>query len=358
LAHALPALTAAGLGGSSDIVVLPALDASFDNLLRTAARSQTLVEFVSVRAVAATAEVEAAQLMGLERRLWAGSTAPLRHDYLASIDVPGLDWRAQIVSDWTAVQQEIGSADEIQALEMRQQTRLTVRDSLSRFLAWPQAAVFDVRVGEQSMLAMLRLRGLLQHDVRSTHEAWTMALGGGLKLAGIVPAGTLADFARSGLASSLAEAAVSVPSIEAEWELPLLDLSSAPPAPGLTLAYDRLRADLSGMDSGGSYLRSARSPQALRLSRDGISFSGHQLLAFNFESANVNAPQAPSSGSGGAVISGGSPQWCPETVRAPRPMFLAVLDEAHGLLALAAVERPARLARQCMAPVVIRGPGS
>ncbi len=347
LAYAVPALTAR-LGHGNDVVVLPPLEAAFDNLVRSAARGSTLAELDSRRPAAGSAAVQAAQLAGIERRLWVAEGAPLRSAYLTAVDVPGLSWQATAVGDWgAATQRDIAGVMELQELELKQQTRLVVRDSWVRSFAWPQVQTFAARVADNRMLAMLRLRGPM-HYVRGVgYESWTMALGEGRRLVGLVPDGIdLAAFAsdRLTLARALAAAAAAELSTEGDWELPLLALSSPAPDPGLSLAYDRVQANLGGLDGGGSYLRSSRSVQTFGLTDYGLYFQGWQSLAFHFDSSNVGAQGDDSGGSGTTWV---RTPGCPEAVVAPRPMLLALLDDSQRLLVLVAVEQPMRQMHSC-----------
>ncbi|NRF69632.1 hypothetical protein HLB44_21750 [Aquincola sp. S2] len=330
------AQVAAALPTSGNAIALPPLQASFIQTVAAAARGETLAELL--RAYPATAPGFYSSMLrtqGVQRQLLSAPGARFLPGFLEATDSYGpLPPLAAWVGKETG---DLGFSGDV---------RLVVTDEFRERVTMPKGELFDGIFADEAqvrqLVPMTRFTvGVVQHR-GSDFVAQALTLGGRL-LVKIEPtaASTLA-FSRQRLSPALTEVVqiVTAPTLVAlpqgAMVLPRAGLAPdglevAPAA--LSRAFDELRADLRGLDGGGTYLRAYSGPSALRIDDSVMEVGGYHDLAFVHSQRN---PYSPGTYAGGTTLWSWGVE-CPAGAADLRSFFLVLLDADKRVLALAAV---------------------
>ncbi|WP_284616106.1 hypothetical protein [Aquabacterium humicola] len=320
-------------------VALPPLQASFVQTVGAAARGDTLAELRQAHpGVAPGFYASMRRTAGVHRELSALTGTRLLPEFLAATDSfgplpPLAHWSAEEVADPRGLSSH-GS-----------DVRLVVSDRINVDLALPRGEAYEGLVvgadGSRSSLAVLELTdGVVQHRA-ADYAAQALRVGQHL-LVKIEPAVVpLRTFAESRLSAALSEVVHTVgsPTLVAlppgKMLLPRQGMSvdgREASSNGLASAFDELRADLRGLDGGGTYLKADNGPSGLWMEAGALSMYGSHTTTFIH---SIRNPHAPDTSSGGSVLV--NPVTCPERVVALRPFFIVVLDADRRVVALAAM---------------------
>lgn len=355
-----------GLPAGSNAVVVPPLRESFIRTVASAARGDTLAELRKQYPDELGFYAAMSETRGIDRRVWAQRGAGFLPGFLAAIDsygpLPPLgSWKAQDIGDWRSA--EVSSVDaELTKLHPGlpaavplpdANTRLIVADALRDTVAWTDAKPFDGiylnDLGTRQMLPMLRLSADVRRHVGSDFRADILRRDDRWLLAIQPRTGTLRDLVAAGRLDSVLQEAVQaltspafVPLPAGEIVLPTVNLElygQSASGTGLTLAFDEIKADLRGLDGGGTYLKTGDAKTRLQIGEAGMNMQAAQVSSFTFSQKNAFAPPSSTYGSVNTRVDdtfflGSS---CPQVTSDLRSFFLAVLDDQKRVISLAAI---------------------
>lgn len=338
------ALVGQALGSprNANALALPPLQASFVQTIAAAARGDTLAELRQAYPGAAPGfYASMLRTAGVERSVSALTGTRFLPEFLAATDSFG---PLPPLARWTA--REVTDPRDLS--RYGSEVRLVVTDSFSERLDLPKPelfeGVYDWGGGSRSLVAMLRFgTGVVQH--RGSDFVAQVAKLDRHMLVKIEPsAGALAAFARQRLSPALSEV-VQTATAQTLAALPAgvmvlprqvfqpEALEGSPER--LPRAFDELRADLRGLDGGGSYLKLDAMSNTLLIDDAGLSLSGGHRLTFIH---SIRNPYNPITTDG--TFTQFDPSFPPDCSARPtdlRAFFLAVLDGDRRVVALAAV---------------------
>lgn len=367
-AHAVSMMQ--GLWVDTNAIVVPPLRESFVRTVASAARGETLVELRKQYSADLGFYAAMSQTRGIDRRVWAQRGAGFLPGFLAAIDsygpLPPLgSWKGEEVGDWWSAEAASVHA-ELTKLHpglpaavpfSDANTRLIVADALHDAVSWPEAKRFDGIYlndrGGRQILPMLRLIADVKRHVGSDFRADILRRDDRWLLAIQPRAGTLSDWLATGrrLDSALQESvqALTSPTLVAlpagEIVLPVVNLElygQSASGTGLTLAFDEIKADLRGLDGGGTYLKTGDAKTMLQIGEAGLNMHAAQVSSFTFSQRNAFAPPSSTYGSVITMVSGPYLVWsfadaCHQATADLRSFILVVLDEQKRVLSLAAI---------------------
>ncbi len=366
IAQLLPQLNYAQITDSGNGLALPSLQSSLVNTVAAAARGDTLAQLRQYQPEESGYYARMVQTQGVQRSLWAPAGTPLDGAFLRATDMieplpPLASWQGTEVTrrDDAGLNAALDgfSAEALGALELDGNTRLLVVDRLEEQAALAGAAraltdgVFLGSDGGRRVMPMLQVPSI--RHLRPGYEAHLASGPAHRHVVTIQPTTqSLRAFAETGeLATALSELAqmarqrtlVALPA--GTMVLPVIkELSvsgSARPASGLDLASSEVNANLSGLDGGGTFLRTAELSIRLSIGDGGLSMQGGHAAAFNFSERNVYWPGI---GSGLFLVNGtfntffvnaSIPPACPRATADLRSVFIAVFDDDLRLVSLA-----------------------
>ena len=353
---------------SNNVMALPSLQASLIEAVAAAARGATLAELRSAHPEETRLYARTVQTTGVNRSLWAPAGTPLNGSFLRATDLiaplpPLASWQgAEVTSrdDARLVAALDGMSEgALAGLALGGDTRLLMVDRLqdkAAFAATPSVlpdGVFVSSDGARRVMPMLQWPAI-RHE-RADHVAH-LAIGPAHRhVVTIQPTSvSLSAFAASGaLAKAVSELAqmsrqrtlVALPAgtlvLPALKGLAVYGYSTE--ARGLLLARSEYNANLSGLDGGGTYLRTADLPTQLSIGNDGLSVSGGHAAAFHFSPRNIYGTAGVFTSwdpSGVLVFNAEPPPICPRATADLRSLFVAVFDDNLRLVALAALGSP------------------
>jgi hypothetical protein len=308
---------------SDNRVTAPPLFFARAQVLSSAAQGDTLAQLRGQLSLPSSPAVWSGLLAGLSRRIGAAPDAVVTGAFMQAVNLPG------------SVLHQVSAAD----LALQPQRRLEVTDTLSTLsVAWPAAtrfkATYTYANGNQTLLDLLRIQGLVGALDTPTYTARVLALPGQARLLQIVPRGDIGMWTAANLSQALdAVARVAVPSQTGE----LLLQSGAQgrsvghqDTRGMTLAQDKLLANLKGLDGiGGTYAELAEGEASASADATGLQLGGSQGVHFIYNPLNGN-------GSGGVIVTrppGFADCTAPATDLAP--YFLA-LTQGNGSITILA----------------------
>ena len=348
----------ADLAGVGNVAVLPPLAHAAVRSLAAAASGATLAEISSRFDLAPTPHVQAQQTGLVASQLWADQGRVFSSAFLTATDARG-PWPR--LAGWSAAEtgftagtarsdarltQALAAVDMGLGFDALPDVRLLLLNSLVLDASWPVATPFEGTFN-RVRVPLLRISGGVQRQVGSDYSADLLAVGP-LRLLQIRPAGgDLAGFAANRLQPVLAELAsgllmgqaAPVAPVAGELLLPQTTLSLVQNADGplrrsgVVLAYDKVQANLRGLDAaGGTYAQSVSSAAQLRIAVDGLNLRAAHAMAFTFSAQNANG-----GGNQGGGVVGTQPDDCVWPTPDLRSFFLALLDAQGAVVALAAV---------------------
>lgn len=340
---AVATLVPPGGGVGSNEVVIPSLHFARAQAVAAAAAGDTLAQ-LRLSVPAASPGVQAALMRGLTRTISAGPDAAVTESFMRSVTAAGQ------VAPWAALTLDQLSAA-TQAGEPR--LRLRIRDEFRPSVPWPQVVAFDgVFInagGVRLQVPMLRVSGQLRRSTSANMTAMALALPQGRWLVRITPTGPMAQWSAAELQAALAGATADVlgtggATSGGELVLPAATDFTAlgmDDQRGLTLAQDRVQADLRGLDGrGGTYAELSVGHAGLSLGAAGLTCHGSTTASFVYSPFNNLALDSyGASGrwvnwsSSGWFVTGSSPVPCGDINL--QPAYLALVNELGGLEMLA-----------------------
>lgn len=350
---AVAGLTALNENSTRNGLYLPALEASFIPTLAAAARGETLAEIQRQHPRPTNAAVEAAMTDSVRRTVIGVDGWLFRPEFLAATRGPG-SWSAQVLSGWNDPRFAQGGtvAHTLAAsTSLTTMTRLVVVDEVQWTYPWTQAQVRDGVFHGASEYPQIvpmvfvpgarRIRGM-------DFVAHVLPVGDGLVMT-LQPNGRVLSSFRPRLPSALSETVRAYASSAAS--LPVADLvlptgrqrvwgQGHGQERGLTLAFDEVKADLRGLDGGGTYLIRSYAPEQLDITAEGMVVGG--AYAMGFKGSIKNLYYGPIwTAFGGMNLSayvdwliGGTPT-CPSPEANLRSFYLATLDRRGQVQAFA-----------------------
>jgi hypothetical protein len=325
----------------ANALALPPLQASFVQTVGAAARGDTLAELRQAYPGAAPGfYASMRRTAGVERSLSTLTGTRFLPDFLTATDSFG---PLPPLARWSA--SEVAEPRDLS--RYGSDVRLVVNDSFSDRLDLPRAEAFDGVFGwpggSRSLAAMVKVAsGVTQHQ-GSDFVAQAMKVDERL-LVKIEPASSdLPAFSRTRLSAALsqvvqsatAQTLVALPAgvmvlPRQGFELTALELTPE----RLPRAFDELRADLRGLDGGGTYLKADARPNFLSIGTTDLSVSGSHRLTFIH---SIRNPYSPITTDGVFTQVDLWPPDCGDRKPDLRAFFLALLDADRRVVALAAV---------------------
>lgn len=313
-------------------VVIPPLYFGQAQAVAAAAAGDTLAQ-LRLSVPAATPGVQAALMRGVTRTISAGPDAAVTESFMRSVTAAGE------LAPWAALTLDPLSAA-ILASEPR--LRLRIQDGFRRSLPWPQVVAFDGvfanASGARLKVPMLRVSGQLRGSTSADMTALALSLPQGRWLLRLTPTGPMAQWSAADLQAALARATADAlgaggTTIHGELVLPAATGFNAlgmDDRRGLTLAQDRVQADLRGLDGkGGTYAELPAGTGALNLGATGLTLVGSTTTSFVYSPDNLAG--------GGAgfelVIPPPPPGACSDTDL--HPAYLALINGLGGVEMLA-----------------------
>lgn len=372
LALALPPLQVAVQGGSGSYwstdtaVVLPGLQAARLAVLRAASAGETLAELQAALPTGLGPNTAEALLAGVSRQLFAPASAQFDPRFLAATDLPGsagaARWQATTVQDGASATAALGGYGDASPLALSSQTRLVIGQRFAvDAAAGGQAVAFD-GVGVRSpdtwytapMVALEGPGGTLLGEDYTVTATWVgdhlwLSLrprGDAPLFQGLAPASLAAGL--SAAWAAYATPASLVQRSRQVWPRQTLapeDRSRLPA--GITLPYDRLRANLQGLDGGGTYLVETVGAASLTVDAAGLRASGAQAMAFNFSPDNGYGGGSTGAGATQVLPEFSIPSACPRAEPDWRGAYLALIDRAGRLLLVATLPNADAVATTC-----------
>lgn len=347
-------------------IVFPAIQAARLDVLRAATAGDTLAELEAALPSAVTLDATRTLLAGVSRKLWASASAQFTSSFLASTDTGGSSWspwQAIRIQDWPAAFLELADFGSVSDLNLRPQTRLVIGHRFdAEALAGGQAVAFD-GVGVRSpdnwytapMVAFEGPGGILQGDDYVAAATWIGdRLWVSLRPRGNTP--LYRGLPPASLNSALNAAWSTYPAPEGlvsrsrqVWpqQMSTLEDRSRLPA-GIALPYSEIRANLSGLDGGGTYLKETARAASLAIDTVGLRVSGAQAMAFSFSVDNTYG--GGSYGSGSTLFNLAPFAVLPRCPRAEadwRGAYLALIDRSGRLLFVASLPDAPSAASAC-----------
>jgi hypothetical protein len=321
---AVQALLGGVPAGSSKQLAVPPLFFARAQVLNSAAQGDTLAQLRAELNLPSSPAVWAGLLTGLSRRISAAPEAVVTGAFMQSVTLPG------------SVLQQVSAAD----LAAQPQLRLEITDSLSAlFVAWPAASRFKATYthanGNQTLLDLLRIQGLVRTVDTPAYTARVLALPGQARLVQIVPRAAIGLWTAAELGPALeAVARLEAPSLPGELLLQFGDQgrSRGPQdTRGMALAQDKRQANLKGLDAiGGTYAELDDSEAWATADSSGLGLGGSQGVRFIFNPLNVNATY----GAGSTMVTFNLAD-CTAPATDIAPYFLA-LTQANGSITILA----------------------
>jgi hypothetical protein len=316
------------LGGapaaSDNRLTAPPLFFARAQVLDSAAQGDTLAALRVQLSLPSSPAVWTGLLAGLSRRISAAPEAVVTGTFMHSVNLPG------------SVLQQVSAAD----LTAQPQLRLEITDTLSALsVPWPAATRFKATYiqvnGNQVLLDVLRIQGLVQTLDTPTYTARVLALPGQARLVQIVPRTALGLWTASELGPALeAVARLEAPSMPGELLLqPGAHGRSVgqQDTRGMDLAQDKRLANLKGLDAiGGTYAELADSEAWAWADASGLQLGGSQSVRFIHDPLNVH---------GSGSVAGRAIKFVLADCTAPAtdiaPYFLALTQAAGRITILA-----------------------
>lgn len=338
---AVTTLAGPGLRLDTNGMAVPPLYFALTHAVGHAARGDTLVALRAQVGQPSSANVEAGLMQGVSRVVSAPPDAVLSGQFMNAISMVNHPGTLQAL-ELQALSAAASSAE--------RNLRLSIRDSISRRWLWPQVQAFNGTfaddLGQRSIVSMLRVSGPVLQRAAAGYGAVGLPLLDGTWLIKITPEAAMTAWGAAGLDAALAEVAVTIaaqPATAATAGEVVLPASNAfygaglDDRRGMTLAMDKVNANLQGLDGGGSFLDAPAGSASLSLAVDGMTYSASQRARFEFNPLNVFGPSyGVEVTTGNLVFSGGVSLWpppCPSVTADLRPSYLAVMH-ANGSIAM------------------------
>lgn len=307
-------------GGNA--VTLPLLYFARAQAVAAAAAGTTLTELRQVFPATSSATVDAALVQGLQRTLSAGGSTSFLTTFLSTVTV-----RAHI-GVWDTLTLSQLSAG---ALQSDPNLRLRIEDVYQFAASWPQVTlvtgVFQNVSGSRVSTSLLRITGQRVTISGGGMDAIALALPDDRWLVRITPTGTLSSWTTADLTAALSQVAAGLdaatPTV-GELVLPLesgFTAAGASDTRGMTEAQDPARANLSGLNGGGTYADLPAGTASMSIGSTGIGVTGSGQVTFIFNPSN------PSNGSG-VIVTQNNPTpaiFCGATDL--RASYLAIVNE-------------------------------
>ena len=337
-------------GWHYDRLYLPALEVSFASTLAPAARGETLAEIQRQHPGPTNAAVEAAMTESVRRTVIAVDGWRFTPEFLAATRGSG-SWSAQVLSGWNDPRfAQAGNVAHTLAkrTDLTAMTRLVVVDEVQWTYPWTQAqvrdGVFEGAIGYPQIVPMVfvpgarRIRGM-------DFVAHVLPVGDGLVMTLQPNARNFSNF-RPRLPSALSETVRAYATSAAS--LPVADLvlptgrqrvwgQSHGQERGLTLAFDEVKADLRGLDGGGTYLITQYAAEQLDITARGMVVGGGYAMAFKGSVRNRYYDGGPTYYETGEVMyfPYSSVVLCPSTEPDLKSFYLATMDRRGQMQAFA-----------------------
>ena len=325
-------------------VTVPPLYFALTHAVGSAARGDTLVALRAQVGQPSNTNVEAGLMQGVSRSVIGAPDAVLSGQFMNAISMADHPGTLQPLA-----LQPLTAA----AVASDPQLRLSIHDSVSRRWSWLQVQAFNGTFadhsGQRSNVSMLRVSGPVLQRATAEYGAVGLPLADGTWLIKITPETSMTAWGAAGLATALAELAVTFaaqPAAAAQAAATgamVLPASNAFAAAGLddrrgmALAMDKVNANLQGMGSGGSFLEAPAGTASLGLAVDGMTYSASQRARFEFSPSNVFGP-GYGYGGGSTNVSGSFglfPPPCPSVTADLRPSYLVLMHANGSVLLLA-----------------------
>lgn len=361
-----------GLAATDNRLVVPALTVALHRVLSAAATGQSLAQLVAAADPAPPAAVQAWQTGQVQLQAWTQQGAPLATAFWQRIDPSEAGntwatWQAAEARFDQAVAPDLGADFRALPYADAEQTRLLLRQRLVATVNWPgltpEAGLFELGPRDLLSVQLLRLRSGVRGFDGDGYRADLLSRDGVLLLALRPQAGTaLRDFAATRLAPALTEAVASLLTdtgtsaarvSDGQLLLPAgsliltLDAADALRQAGVQQVFDKVQANLKGLDAqGGTYAQVQTPAPTFQLDASGFRLAAEQQLAFTFSPANVNGPAYGAISNAGQfggfspgvnLCAGGGPVWPAADLS---PFFLAVLNPQGWVQALIAMNKP------------------
>jgi hypothetical protein len=303
--------------------------------VEAAADGETLRELHGVFPPVTSGSVRAELQRGLQRKLRAGETTILGTAFLDAVTL------AERPGTLASLSLQPLDANQLRA---EPNLRASIVDSIAASLPLNvlgvSQATWTSPSGSTSAVSVLRIGA---PTLALSGTGWT---GQALRAAGdqwlvkIEPLADMATWGRAELRAALETASTSLaqPGVatDAVWELPQIGLQSTSELGdirGLTLAQDRVNANLRFLDGGGTYLQlTTADPRAnMSIHAAGLSYGAFRQIDFIFNPLNLFGGGSFSSGATNATINFNT---CPSATLSLRPFYLAVLQPSGNIALL------------------------
>ncbi len=277
---------------AANTVTLPPLYFARAEAVAAAAFGTTLTQIRKKVPAPSSPAVAAALMRGISRTVSAAEDAPVTTAFMNAITADGQP------GTWSHLTlKPLSLAD----LASERNLRLSIYDSYSADIAWPQATpfdgVFESDNGQRILSHMLKIVGPHRTMADGAMDVVALPAPHGRWFVRITPKGGLQswaaddlDFALSKVAGELA-AQASEPLTEGEIILPItsyFETLGIDDLRGMGEAQDRVRADLRGLDGqGGTYANLPDGYASLNMRTDGLTVSGDNAASFIFSPDNI-----------------------------------------------------------------------
>lgn len=270
-------------------VAIPPLYFARAQAVAAAAAGTTLAELRQVFPAASSSTVDAALVQGLQRTLSAGGSTSFMTAFMNTVTV-----RAQ-TGVWDTLTLDQLSAG---ALQSEPNLRLRIADTYQYATPWPQVTVvtgvFENAGGSRVSTALLRITGQRVTVSGTGMDAIALSLPEDRWLVRITPTGTISAWTTADLTAALAQVAAGLdaatPTV-GDLVLPVASGFTAAGAGdirGMTEAQDPVRANLSGLNGGGTYADLPAGTASMAIGTTGLTVSGSSQVTFIFSPSNAN----------------------------------------------------------------------
>lgn len=327
-------------------VTVPPLYFALTHAVGSAARGDTLVALRAQVGQPSNSNVEAGLMQGVSRSVIGAPDAVLSGQFMNAISMADHPGTLQPL-DLPPLSAAAVASDP--------QLRLSIHDSVGRRWSWPRVQAFNGTFadhsGQRSNVSMLRVSGPVLQRATAEYGAVGLPLTDGTWLIKITPEPSMTAWGAAGLATALAELAVTFAAQPAAATQAVATGAMVLPAShafaaaglndrrGMSLAIDKVNANLQGMGSGGSFLEAPAGSASLSLAADGMTYSASQRARFEFSPLNVFGPGYGVT-STSVSLEGTRPVWlfpppCPSVTADLRPSYLVLMHANGSVLLLA-----------------------
>lgn len=334
---AVLAMEGGAVSPQDNALSLPPLHFARQSLVAAAAHGDTLAALQRAVTLPSSPAVAAGLMQGVRRTVSAVDQARFKPDFLRATTAEGYagTWELLSLLPLTATQ-----------LSSNGNLRMLVTDQLQWQAPWPRATSARgiwVAAGAKRDVPMVRIQGsVLQHDT-ADYRATGLAMPGGEWLIRITPPSRVL-LAPAALDAALAQVHVAIAqrplsaASDGELVLPLMGLGNTVDAgslAGMAAAMDPAKADLRGLDAGGTYLTTSPTHGTLSIAPGGLELSGGLRTQFEFNAQNPFAGGSSTTNVTGSFFTDAGLPPCPADALDLTPFHLVLMRPNGSIVFLA-----------------------